>query len=531
MLLEIARLRRRRRTREAEAVARRIATSPLVKTAAFGRDPNWGRVLAAAGSAPWNGGFAHVDVDRLTVSFDGTRRVRARRADRREARARRRGRRRSTSTSGSAPGAPRTSRPTSRTTTSGSTRSTRRDAASCSSSAGRVAPRLGRTRARASRGRRRGRRRPRRRAADHRGAASARARRASSSTAAASRIQRRSPSCAGRWSPSGPSCPPQSAPRRSVSSATRSASRRRRVPELGLVGEPLPSRPAAVERGARSAGGSRSSTPLAVGPLNVNADEAATALAVGLGADRILFVTDVPGVLVEGAVASRIARRRGRRAARRRRVRGRDRAEAARGGPRRAARRHAPRSARRRWSRERDAVHLQGSSGSCRPTRARTSRSSAARAVACWDDGRPRVPRLRRRHRRRRARPLPSRRRSPPRRRSSSGSGTSRTSTGRSRRASSRRCSPSASAARRRSSATRAPRRSRRRSSTRARRPASPASSRSRARFHGRTLGALSATGQPAKRAAFEPLVPGVRFVAAERRRRARARPSTTRSA
>jgi acetylornithine/N-succinyldiaminopimelate aminotransferase len=30
--------------------------------------------------------------------------------------------------------------------------------------------------------------------------------------------------------------------------------------------------------------------------------------------------------------------------------------------------------------------------------------------------------------------------------------------------------------------------------------------------FHGRTLGALSATGQPAKRSAFEPLVPGVAF-------------------
>jgi len=30
--------------------------------------------------------------------------------------------------------------------------------------------------------------------------------------------------------------------------------------------------------------------------------------------------------------------------------------------------------------------------------------------------------------------------------------------------------------------------------------------------FHGRTLGALSVTGQPSKRAAFEPLVPGVRF-------------------
>ena len=57
---------------EAEAVARRIATSPLVKTAAFGRDPNWGRVLAAVGSAPWNGGFAHVDAASLSVSFDGT---------------------------------------------------------------------------------------------------------------------------------------------------------------------------------------------------------------------------------------------------------------------------------------------------------------------------------------------------------------------------------------------------------------------------------------------------------------------------
>ena len=31
--------------------------------------------------------------------------------------------------------------------------------------------------------------------------------------------------------------------------------------------------------------------------------------------------------------------------------------------------------------------------------------------------------------------------------------------------------------------------------------------------FHGRTMGALSITGQPAKRAPFEPLLPGVRFV------------------
>jgi glutamate N-acetyltransferase/amino-acid N-acetyltransferase len=56
---------------EAVAIARRIATSPLVKTAAFGHDPNWGRVLAAAGSAPWNGGFARLDPARLTVAFDG----------------------------------------------------------------------------------------------------------------------------------------------------------------------------------------------------------------------------------------------------------------------------------------------------------------------------------------------------------------------------------------------------------------------------------------------------------------------------
>ena len=45
-------------------------------------------------------------------------------------------------------------------------------------------------------------------------------------------------------------------------------------------------------------------TPLAVGPLNVNADEAAAALAEGLGADRIVFVSDVPGVYVAGSVLS-----------------------------------------------------------------------------------------------------------------------------------------------------------------------------------------------------------------------------------
>ncbi len=41
----------RRRAEEAERVARAIANSPLVKTALFGRDPNWGRIAQAAGMA------------------------------------------------------------------------------------------------------------------------------------------------------------------------------------------------------------------------------------------------------------------------------------------------------------------------------------------------------------------------------------------------------------------------------------------------------------------------------------------------
>jgi glutamate N-acetyltransferase/amino-acid N-acetyltransferase len=57
--------------KQARAIAARIATSPLVKTALFGRDANWGRVLAAAGSAPYNGGFAHLDPDLVTLSYNG----------------------------------------------------------------------------------------------------------------------------------------------------------------------------------------------------------------------------------------------------------------------------------------------------------------------------------------------------------------------------------------------------------------------------------------------------------------------------
>jgi acetylglutamate kinase len=78
-----------------------------------------------------------------------------------------------------------------------------------------------------------------------------------------------------------------------------------RVRELGLVGTPLPGRPQAV-LDALAGGLLPVVTPLARGPLNVNADEAAAALAVGLGADRILFVTDVPGVLRDEWVVERI---------------------------------------------------------------------------------------------------------------------------------------------------------------------------------------------------------------------------------
>ena len=78
--------------------------------------------------------------------------------------------------------------------------------------------------------------------------------------------------------------------------------RARRVDALGLVGDPEPVAPKAVLE-ALAAGLVPVVAPLAEGPLNVNADEAAAALAVGLGAGRILFVSDVPGVLVDGEVA------------------------------------------------------------------------------------------------------------------------------------------------------------------------------------------------------------------------------------
>jgi glutamate N-acetyltransferase/amino-acid N-acetyltransferase len=51
---------------DAVAAARVIARDSLVKTALFGSDPNWGRVLAAVGMAP-----VRLDPNRISVSFNG----------------------------------------------------------------------------------------------------------------------------------------------------------------------------------------------------------------------------------------------------------------------------------------------------------------------------------------------------------------------------------------------------------------------------------------------------------------------------
>jgi glutamate N-acetyltransferase/amino-acid N-acetyltransferase len=74
-----------RSDRAAEAAARAVATSPLVKTAVFGADPNWGRVIAAVGRSG-------IDMDpaRAEVSFAGEKVMRRgmvadRRAERRAA--------------------------------------------------------------------------------------------------------------------------------------------------------------------------------------------------------------------------------------------------------------------------------------------------------------------------------------------------------------------------------------------------------------------------------------------------------------
>jgi glutamate N-acetyltransferase/amino-acid N-acetyltransferase len=63
------------------SVATTVAQSPLVKTALFASDPNWGRILAAVGRAPvaalrieeisiWLGDYQIVDKGELVVPYD-----------------------------------------------------------------------------------------------------------------------------------------------------------------------------------------------------------------------------------------------------------------------------------------------------------------------------------------------------------------------------------------------------------------------------------------------------------------------------
>jgi glutamate N-acetyltransferase/amino-acid N-acetyltransferase len=51
---------------ECHQVARCVANSPLVKTAFFASDPNWGRILAAVGRA----NVADLDIDRVSIHLD-----------------------------------------------------------------------------------------------------------------------------------------------------------------------------------------------------------------------------------------------------------------------------------------------------------------------------------------------------------------------------------------------------------------------------------------------------------------------------
>ena len=52
---------------ECDLVAYTVAHSPLVKTALFASDPNWGRILAAVGRA----GLTNLDINRVRISVNG----------------------------------------------------------------------------------------------------------------------------------------------------------------------------------------------------------------------------------------------------------------------------------------------------------------------------------------------------------------------------------------------------------------------------------------------------------------------------
>ncbi len=58
---------------QAELVARTVGNSPLVKTALFGCDPNWGRIVAALGrsGAEFNPAFVTVRIGKVVIFTDG----------------------------------------------------------------------------------------------------------------------------------------------------------------------------------------------------------------------------------------------------------------------------------------------------------------------------------------------------------------------------------------------------------------------------------------------------------------------------
>jgi acetylglutamate kinase len=80
------------------------------------------------------------------------------------------------------------------------------------------------------------------------------------------------------------------------------------IPELGQAGMLLPVVPDALRQVLEN-----DEVPviasLARGPLNVNADDAAAVLAIALGADRLTFVTDVPGVMVGRTILTELSER------------------------------------------------------------------------------------------------------------------------------------------------------------------------------------------------------------------------------
>jgi glutamate N-acetyltransferase/amino-acid N-acetyltransferase len=69
-LIEVQ-IRGARTAKEALSAARTVANSPLVKTAVFGRDANWGRIMAALGRSG-----ARFDPDKVSISFGKTKVVR-----------------------------------------------------------------------------------------------------------------------------------------------------------------------------------------------------------------------------------------------------------------------------------------------------------------------------------------------------------------------------------------------------------------------------------------------------------------------